>query len=116
MYDDAVREAVRTRLQTRYGGDRAASLFGYWQLLGAPDGTGRLRSTLGPAGFRSALAALAAAGVDLPRQGGAGPVAGVDAQPGDGADARSTVDRQLVRQARLQGLFGWGDASGRVQR
>lgn len=114
VQDEALRESVRSRLQVRYGGDRAAALFGYWQLLGSPGGTSRLRATLGPEGFRTALAALAAAGVDLPRQSGPGPAAGTEAQPGAGAPASQTADRQLVRQAQVQGLFAWGDCSGHV--
>jgi hypothetical protein len=104
--------AVRERLVQRFGGDRAAVLYGYWQLLATPTGAGRLRGTLGAEGYRSALAALAQAGVDLPRQAGAGPAAGLDTYPGGGVASRLTVDRQLLRQARMDGLFGWGAVSG----
>jgi hypothetical protein len=112
--DEALRDSVRTRLQLRYGADRAAALFGYWQLLAAAGGPTRLRGALGADGYRSALAALAAAGVDVPRQTGPGPAAGTEAQPGAGASANLTVERQLLRQALLRGLFAWGDCSGQL--
>ncbi|MCC6629893.1 MAG: hypothetical protein IT340_21150 [Chloroflexi bacterium] len=111
---EALSVSVRERLTQRFGGDRAAALYGYWQLLATTTGTSRLRSTLGAEGYRAALAALAQAGIDLPRQGGAGPAAGLDTQPGPGAPATQTVQRQLLRQAGLTGLFGWGRVAGRL--
>lgn len=112
--DEALSAFVRDRLTRRYGRDRAAALYGYWQLLASPAGPTRLRATLGAAGYRAALAALAHAGVDVPRQTDPGPATGTRTHPGVGTPSSHTVERQLLRQARLQGVFGWGETDGRV--
>lgn len=110
--DEHLREAVKARLLVHYPRDRAATLYGYWQLLCSSGGPARLRSTLGPATYRETLAALAAAGIELPRLTAPGPVAGVEANPGSGVPATLTVERELIRQAILAGVFAWGDISG----
>jgi hypothetical protein len=109
-----VREAVRGRLLLRYPSDRAAALYGYWQLMATPGGPTRLRATLGPDAYRAALAALAVAGVELPRLTEPGPAAGTEAAPGPGAPAALTTDRQLLRQALVQGVFAWGQCAGQI--
>jgi hypothetical protein len=112
--NEATRESVRARLLQHYSGDRSALLYGHWQLLGTSDGPARLRQTLGPEGFRGTLAALAAAGIALPRLHDAGPATGAASFAGPGVPARMTVDRQAVRQATLRGVFAWGECVGGV--
>jgi hypothetical protein len=113
-FDEQQREAIRARLIWHYPTDRAAALYGYWQLMSVPGGSTRLRTSLGPAGYRETLAALAAVGIDVPRLAAPGPAAGIETQTGPAAPAELTVARQLVRQARLDGLFGWGGGSGTI--